>query len=132
MPEQDQNPPQAPEPDNQNAPEEKAAEETGSAADALKQEVADLKDKLVRTLAEMENLRKRTERELSDTRQYAVASFARDMLTVADNLKRAMDAVPPDVREKGDQAFDSLMEGVEMTGRGLELDLSCLLLVNHF
>jgi len=91
---------------------------------ALKTEVADLKDRLVRTLAEMENLRKRTEREMADTRQYAVASFARDMLTVSDNLKRAIAAVPPELRQSGDKALLSLIEGVEVTERGLEQTLT--------
>ena len=65
----------------------------------MRAEVADLKDKLLRTLAEMENLRRRTEREIADARQYAVANFARDMLTVGDNLRRALDAVPKDARQ---------------------------------
>ena len=91
---------------------------------ALTAEVADLKDRLVRTLAEMENLRKRTAREVADARQYAVASFARDMLTVADNLKRAIAAVPQELQENGDKALISLIEGVEVTERGLEQNLA--------
>ncbi len=116
----------APEPTTPNT----AAEPGGDApADkdettALRAEVADLKDRLVRTLAEMENLRKRTEREMADTRQYAVASFARDMLTVSDNLKRAIAAVPPELRQDGDKALLSLIEGVEVTERGLEQTLA--------
>src|SRR6185312_14953845 len=57
-------------------------------------EVAEAKDRVLRTLAEMENLRRRTEREIADAKSYSVAAFARDMLTVADNLKRAIAAVP--------------------------------------
>ncbi len=91
---------------------------------ALKAEVADMKDKLLRTLAEMENLRRRTEREVADQRQYAVASFARDMLTVGDNLRRAIEAVPKDQRGSGDMALDGLIDGVEMTERGLEQSLA--------
>ncbi len=91
---------------------------------ALQAEIADMKDKLLRTLAEMENLRKRTEREVADQRQYAIASFARDMLTVADNLRRAIEAVPKESRGSGDQALDALIEGVEMTERGLEQSLT--------
>ncbi|MCB1496512.1 MAG: nucleotide exchange factor GrpE [Bauldia sp.] len=106
-----------------NAPEEKPAADGGDAT-ALAAEVADLKDRLVRTLAEMENLRKRTGREISDARQYAVASFARDMLTVADNLRRAIDAVPAGERESGDKALMALIEGVEVTERGLEQSLA--------
>lgn len=97
-------------------PAETAAET--SASETLRAEAADLKDKLLRTLAEMENLRKRTEREMADARQYAVANFARDMLTVADNLRRAIDAVPKDAA-KGDAALAALVEGVDVTERGL-------------
>ena len=93
-------------------------------ATALRTEVADMKDKLLRTLAEMENLRRRTEREVADQKQYAIASFARDMLTVADNLRRAIEAVPKESRGSGDQALDGLIEGVEMTERGLEQSLT--------
>ena len=62
---------------------EAAAESGPEQIAALEAEIADLKDRLLRTLAEMENLRRRNEREMTDTRQYSVASFARDMLTVA-------------------------------------------------
>jgi molecular chaperone GrpE len=93
------------------------------APDALA-EAAEAKDRLLRTLAEMENLRRRTERELADTRQYAVASFARDMLTVGDNLRRAIEAVPAEKRGSGDAALDALVDGVEVTERGLEQALT--------
>jgi len=106
-----------------NMPEEKPAPD-GADVTALAAEVADYKDRLVRTLAEMENLRKRTEREVADARQYSVASFARDMLTVADNLRRAIDAVPAGQRESGDKALIALIEGVEVTERGLEQSLA--------
>jgi molecular chaperone GrpE len=91
---------------------------------ALRAEAAEAKDKLLRTLAEMENLRRRTEREIADARQYAIASFARDMLTVGDNLRRAIDAVPKEQRGAGDAALDALIEGVEVTERGLEQALA--------
>src|SRR6478672_4759420 len=58
------------------------------------QEVADLKDKLLRALADAENVRRRAERDVADARQYGVTSFAREMLQVGDNLRRALDAVP--------------------------------------
>ena len=96
----------------------------GSAADAeriaeLEAENADVKDRLLRLAADMENLRRRTEREVKDARTYAVTSFAREMLSVADNLRRAIDAVPDEARESGDSGMTSLIEGVEMTERGL-------------
>src|SRR5258708_22138825 len=90
---------------------------------ALAAEVADLKDRLLRTLAEQENLRRRTEREVSDSRQYAVTSFAREMLTVADNLRRAIQAAPPEARAT-DPALSTLMDGVDATERGLEQTLT--------
>jgi molecular chaperone GrpE len=96
------------------APDERAA--------ALANEVASLKDKLLRTLADQENLRRRTEREVADSRQYAVTSFAREMLVVADNLRRAIDAVPAEART-ADPALANLMDGVDATERGLEQTL---------
>jgi len=79
----------------------------------------ELKDRLLRTLAEMENLRKRTEREVADARQYGVAGFARDMLGVADNMRRALDAVSPELRANADGAVKALIDGVELTEREL-------------
>ena len=80
-------------------PETEAAAGPGDAAEAaadpvetLQAENADLKDRALRTMAEMENLRRRTEKEIKDARQYAVSGFARDMLTVSDNLRRALEA----------------------------------------
>jgi molecular chaperone GrpE len=93
-------------------------------SEALQVEVAELKNKLLRTLAEMENLRRRTEREMADARQYAVANFARDMLTVGDNLRRAIDAVPKELRDGRDPALSALIEGVEVTERSLEQSLT--------
>jgi len=85
---------------------------------ALEAEAAELKDRVLRTIAEMENLRRRTEREVADARQYAIAAFARDMLTAGDNLARAIEAVPADAR--GDNAaLTALIDGVEMTERDL-------------
>jgi molecular chaperone GrpE len=114
--------------DNGTAPEardvagDKAAP-GGADATALEAELADLKDRLARSLAEMENLRKRTTREIADSRQYAVTSFARDMLNVADNLKRAIAAVPSELREGGNKAVTAFLDGVEVTERGLEQTL---------
>src|SRR5262245_3645652 len=87
--------------------------------DAAAQEAADLKDKLLRALAEMENLRRRTEREVTDARLYGIASFARDVLGVADNMQRAMQALDTDLREKADATTKALLDGVELTEREL-------------
>ncbi len=95
------------------------AAEPKAAGTAAETQIAEMKDQLLRTLAEMENLRRRTEREVKDARQYAVANFARDMLQVGDNLRRALDAVPAETRAGADAALTALLEGVEMTERGL-------------
>jgi molecular chaperone GrpE len=79
--------------------------------------VAELKDRLLRTLADMENLRKRTEREVADAALRGVTAFARDMLGVADNMRRALDAVTPQVRKSADPAVKALIDGVELTER---------------
>jgi len=76
-----------------------------------------LKDKVLRALAEMENQRRRTEREVADAKAYGVTSFALDMLTFADNLRRAVESLPPDAREQAGAAMKTLIEGVELTER---------------
>lgn len=80
-------------------------------------EVADLKDRLLRAVAETENLRRRAEREKADAANYAMTAFARDLLSVGDNLRRALDSIPEDT-DLGDNA-KTLVEGIEMTEREL-------------
>ena len=87
--------------------------------EALVKEAADMRDKMLRTLAEMENLRKRTAREVADARAYGITGFARDVLDIADNLQRALDAVPSETRELADPVLKALIEGVELTERSL-------------
>ena len=87
--------------------------------ETLARENAEHKDRLLRTLAEMENLRKRTEREVADMRQYGIASFARDMLAVADNMERALEALDAELRETANPAVKTLLDGVELTEREL-------------
>jgi len=79
----------------------------------------ELRDRLLRTLAEMENLRKRTDREVADSRLYGVASFARDVLVVADNMRRALEAVTPELRTSAQNGAKALVDGVELTEREL-------------
>ena len=86
---------------------------------ALDRELADMKDRLLRTLAEMENLRKRTEREIVDVRVYGTAGFARDVLAVADNMHRALEAIGPELRDAADAKVKAFIEGVELTEREL-------------
>jgi molecular chaperone GrpE len=87
-------------------------------AATLAKDNAELKDRVLRTLAEMENLRRRTEREVADSRVYAIQSFARDLVGVADNSQRALDAV----RDSGvtlEGPAKALVDGVELTEREL-------------
>jgi len=87
------------------------------AVESLRLENAELKDKLLRTLAEMENLRRRTEREVADAKAYGVTSIARDMLIVADNLRRALASVAESQREQADNPCKALADGIEVTQR---------------
>ncbi|CAK0763077.1 Protein GrpE [uncultured Gammaproteobacteria bacterium] len=80
--------------------------------------VASLKDQTLRALAELENTRRRAQREREDTAKFAVASFAKDLVAVADNLRRALDAVPAEARE-ADGFLQTLAVGVEATERQL-------------
>lgn len=84
----------------------------------LEAEKLELKDKLLRTLADMENLRRRTEREVADAKAYAVTSFARDLVGVADNLRRALESLGTTAHEH-DAATKTMVEGVELTEREL-------------
>ena len=89
------------------------------ASTSLDRELADMKDRLLRTLADMENMRKRTDREIADVKVYAVSQFARDILGVADNMHRAMQALDDELRAKADDAMKALLDGVELTEREL-------------
>jgi molecular chaperone GrpE len=86
--------------------------------EGLLTENADMRDKLLRTMADMENLRRRTEREKEDTARYAISNFARDVLTIGDNLRRVMEHVPADAAAQ-DPALKNFLEGVELTEREL-------------
>jgi len=92
--------------------------EVGS-VEALAKEAAESRDKMLRTLAEMENLRKRTAREVADARIYGITGFARDVLDIADNLQRALDAVPAEAKASAGPGLNALIEGVELTERSL-------------
>ena len=81
-------------------------------------EKSDLTDKLMRAHAEMDNLRKRTEREKADISKYAIAKFAGDMLAVADNLDRALAALPE--KEEFEPQTEALVKGVELTSQDLK------------
>jgi molecular chaperone GrpE len=96
-----------------------AAGEGSEEVTALKAEIAELKDRALRAMAEAENTRRRAEREKKDASLYAVTNFARDMLQVADNFARAIQACPADVREAAAPQLKAVIEGVEATDRQL-------------
>jgi len=105
---------------DENAQTSSAQDEKSSESDPVAQAAAEaenLKDKLLRAVAENENFRRRAERERADAANYAITSFARDLLTVGDNLRRALDHIPEDA-ELGDNA-KNLVEGIQMTEREL-------------
>ncbi|MDP7342106.1 MAG: nucleotide exchange factor GrpE [Alphaproteobacteria bacterium] len=79
-------------------------------------DVAELKDQLLRALAETENVRRRARKDVTDASRYGIANFARDMLSVSDNMARALDSIPEEAREDS-EIVKALVEGVEMTAR---------------
>ena len=81
------------------------------------EEINALKDRLLRANAEAENLRKRSERQVSDAASYAITSFARELLSVSDNLRRALDSLPDD--PDASEALKTFLEGVELPEREL-------------
>jgi molecular chaperone GrpE len=84
----------------------------------LEEELATAKQDVLYAHAETQNVRRRLEKELTDARAYAATAFARDVLSVADNLTRALAAIPADLRE--DEKLKGLVTGLEATGRELE------------
>ena len=83
----------------------------------LENQLAEAKQNVLYAQAEIQNVRRRAEKEAQDARAYATTNFARDILSVADNLERALDSIPSDLRE--DAKFKGLVAGLEATGREL-------------
>ena len=116
-----------PESFDERAPDGTAPETDSAATDApaddpvmlLAGEVASLKDQLLRALAETENLRRRSEREREDAVKYASVPLVRDLVNVADNLRRALASVPAEAAQDNEQ-LKTLLDGVEMTDRELQ------------
>ena len=104
-------------------PEDESATDEANSAEqpeddqvaSLMEEAADLKERLLRTMADMENLRKRSEREKAEATLYAATSFARDLLSVADSLDRALQSIPEEGRDTLDEATRNLLAGIEVT-----------------
>jgi molecular chaperone GrpE len=109
-------------PETDEAAAETTDETPEAAADArvreIEAELADLKDRSLRALADAENTRRRAQREVTDARKYAAGDFAKDLLNVSDNLRRALDSVPAAQRE-ADEHFKTLAEGVELVEKEL-------------
>jgi len=82
----------------------------------LKENIEDLNQKLLRTMAETENMRKRYEKQIEDTRDYSIVSFAKDLISVIDNLERAIKFIP----ENPSDDLKSVIDGVIMTHKQLE------------
>ena len=93
--------------------------EPSKSLDELEAKISELKDQLLRTVADSENLRKRLEREKEQTRKFGIANFAKDLLSIADNLGRALDAAP---NKEGieNQAIENFVLGVQMTEQELQ------------
>ena len=96
-------------------PAQVAADLARALADATAK-IAELKDQNLRALAETENVRRRVQRDRDESLKFATTGLAKDLLPVADNLRRAIDAIPRDALEK-DEALRSFATGVEMTER---------------
>ena len=84
----------------------------------LREELETAKQEVLYAKAETQNVRRRLEKDIADTRAYAATGFARDILSVSDNLSRALDVIPPDLRE--DDKAKGLVAGIEATGREIE------------
>ncbi len=102
-----------------NAAERAETAEAAAGREAeLEAGIAELKDRLLRSMAELENFRRRAEKEREDVVKYAISIFARDMLTVADNLRRALESIPAEARSDDDN-LHTLAAGIELTEREL-------------
>ncbi|HMT43621.1 MAG TPA: nucleotide exchange factor GrpE [Chakrabartia sp.] len=99
------------------APEAQAEEPAADPLGALLAELEEAKQQILYAQAEIQNVRRRAEKEVQDAHAYSATKFARDVLSVADNLGRALDAIPAAMRE--DEAGKGLVTGLEATQREL-------------
>lgn len=100
-------------------PQDAKDDQVDAETETLQAEVADLNDKLLRALAETENTRRRAERSKADASKYAIANFAREMLTISDTLQRALGSVDGDAR-KEHAVIEQLFVGLEMNEREIK------------
>lgn len=94
-----------------------AADENAARIAALEEQLASAQQETLYAKAEVQNVRRRAEKEVADAHAYSATKFARDILSVADNIGRALDAIPAAARE--DEAWKGLVTGLEATGREL-------------
>jgi molecular chaperone GrpE len=109
------------------APKQEDAPEAQADVDPVQQlevEKEELREQLLRTLADLDNTRKRAERQVSDARIYAIEKFAGDLLSVSDNLSRALAALTDEDRAALSEAGRNLFEGIEMTEKELHTALA--------
>ncbi|CUS57897.1 MULTISPECIES: nucleotide exchange factor GrpE [unclassified Hyphomonas] len=109
------------------APKQEDAPEAQADVDPVQQleiEKEELREQLLRTLADLDNTRKRAERQVSDARVYAIEKFAGDLLSVSDNLSRALAALTDEDRAALSEAGRNLFEGIEMTEKELHTALA--------
>lgn len=92
--------------------------ESGDEASRLREELETARQEVLYAKAETQNVRRRLEKDIADSRAYAATAFARDILSVSDNLSRALDSIPADLRE--DDRFKNLVTGIEATGREID------------
>ncbi|AKQ42277.1 molecular chaperone GrpE [Aurantiacibacter atlanticus] len=107
--------------DSDGSDEDTVEEETNrldEALDRLREDLDAAKQEVLYSKAETQNVRRRMEKDITDARNYAATGFARDILSVADNLSRAIEAVPEDLRE--DSKFKGLVAGIQATQREME------------
>ena len=95
------------------------ADEPENREEELELKISELKDQLLRAVADSENIRKRSEREKEQTRKFGIANFAKDLLSIADNLGRALDAAPKNEDIK-DDAIKNFVIGIQMTEQELQ------------
>jgi len=92
--------------------------EEGDTGESI-QSLDELKEQLLRALADNENVRRRAKKEVQEASQFAITNFSRDLLSVADNMDRALSSLPADSLEEND-ALAAIVNGIKMTARELE------------
>tara|TARA_R110002074_G_scaffold60579_1_gene146814 strand:- start:74 stop:682 length:609 start_codon:yes stop_codon:yes gene_type:complete len=93
-------------------------ENSDNRIEALEDALAEAQQAVLYAQAETQNVRRRLEKDAQDARAYAATGFARDMLSVMDNMQRALEAIPAEVKDE--EKWKGLINGIEATGRELQ------------